>query len=76
MEKLKQSKNTEALKETIIRLLIPYKGKIHTTTSGNSKEFAEHKSIVRALDIDFYFSNPYSIQLFFASLENKIAFTN
>lgn len=60
MGKLEKGKNAEAVKETVIRLLMPYKGKIHTITSDNGKEFAEHKAIASALDIDFYFANPYS----------------
>ena len=60
MEKLEKGKNAEALRKAVIRLLMPYKGKIHTITSDNGKEFAEHKAIARALDIDFYFANPYS----------------
>lgn len=60
IEKLEKGKNAEAVKKAVIRLLMPYKGKIHTITSDNGKEFAEHKAIARALDIDFYFANPYS----------------
>jgi len=36
---------------------IPY---INTITSDNGKEFAEHKKIAEACQIDFYFANPYS----------------
>lgn len=60
MEKLEKGKNAEGLKDAVIRLLLPYKGKIHTITSDNGKEFAEHKAISKALGIDFYFADPYS----------------
>ena len=33
---------------------------LHTITSDNGKEFAQHKEISLALEIDFYFANPYS----------------
>ncbi len=32
---------------------------IHTITSDNGKEFANHKNIAQQLDIDFYFAKPY-----------------
>lgn len=60
MEKLEKGKNADGLKDAVIRLLLPYKGRIHTITSDNGKEFAEHKAISKALDIDFYFADPYS----------------
>ena len=60
MEKLEKGKNAEGVKKAVIRLLMPYKGKIHTITSDNGKEFAEHKAIASDLEIDFYFANPYS----------------
>ena len=60
MEKLEKGKNAQGVKKAVIRLLMPYKGKIHTITSDNGKEFAEHKAIASDLEIDFYFANPYS----------------
>lgn len=34
--------------------------KFHTITGDNGTEFADHKSISESLNIDFYFTNPYS----------------
>jgi len=33
---------------------------VHTITSDNGKEFANHEEIARNLDTDFYFAHPYS----------------
>ena len=48
------------IKEAIIELLMDLKPFLHTITSDNGKEFARHKEISLALEIDFYFANPYS----------------
>ncbi len=40
-------------------MLQPIKTIAHTITSDNGKEFAYHKEIAKALNIDFYFANPY-----------------
>ena len=32
---------------------------LHTITSDNGKEFAEHKAIAEALVVDYYFAHPY-----------------
>ncbi|MBW6492685.1 MAG: IS30 family transposase [Lentimicrobium sp.] len=42
-----------------IEALLPIKNLIHTITADNGKEFAFHKEICKALDIDFYFARPY-----------------
>jgi IS30 family transposase len=36
-----------------------WKDKLRTITSDNGKEFAAHKTIAEALEIDFYFARPY-----------------
>ena len=38
---------------------MPFKGKIHTITSDNGTEFADHQYITQTLGIDFYFATPY-----------------
>lgn len=58
MKKL-DSKEAEALKETTIGLLEEWKPLLHTITADNGKEFAAHKSISEALEIDFFFARPY-----------------
>lgn len=60
MEKLKKGKNAKSLAATVYNLLIPYKKQVLTITSDNGKEFAEHQSIAKNLDTEFYFAHPYS----------------
>ncbi|MDI6833599.1 MAG: IS30 family transposase, partial [Bacteroidales bacterium] len=45
--------------QKVIARLSPYKEKIHTITSDNGKEFAEHKMISSELKVDFFFAKPY-----------------
>jgi IS30 family transposase len=40
-------------------LLCPNREVIHTITSDNGSEFARHKQVAEALDINFYFARPY-----------------
>lgn len=47
-------------KQATIKLLSPIKKHVHTITSDNGKEFAEHQQIARNLQAQFYFANPYS----------------
>jgi IS30 family transposase len=53
------SKDAEIVKNTTIELLKNWKPFLQTITSDNGKEFAKHKSIAKALEIDYYFANPY-----------------
>lgn len=55
-----QGKKAESIKHEIINLLAPYKRIVHTITSDNGTEFAEHKTIAKKLDCDFFFADPYS----------------
>ena len=58
MKKLK-SKEAKVVTIAINELLngwIPY---IHTITSDNGKEFAEHELVAQTLYIDYYFAHPY-----------------
>ena len=50
---------TVPLSDAAIRKLMPFKGLLHTITSDNGKEFANHKAIAEAQGIDFYFAHPY-----------------
>ena len=58
IEKL-SGKNAKDLAIKVIEKLTPFKNWIHTITGDNGKEFAEHKVIAEALNIDFYFAKPY-----------------
>ena len=60
MKNLPDGKNAESLAETVIEMLLPYKKYIHSITSDNGTEFAEHKTIAEKLDLNFYFAHPYS----------------
>jgi transposase, IS30 family len=51
-----KEKTAEAMK----RMLLTIREKVHTITSDNGKEFANHESIANALGCDFYFAHPYS----------------
>ena len=53
-------KESKIVKEAVIELLTELKPFLHTITSDNGKEFALHQEISKALNIDFYFANPYS----------------
>lgn len=49
-----------AVRQAIIKLLGALTQKVHTITSDNGKEFAEHEAISRALHAGFYFAHPYA----------------
>lgn len=53
------SKDAEIVKNATIELLENWKPFLQTITSDNGKEFAKHQSIAKALEIDYYFANPY-----------------
>ncbi len=53
------SKEADVVKQALIKMLQPIKAIAYTITSDNGKEFAYHKEIAKALNIDFYFANPY-----------------
>jgi len=60
MEKLEKGKNAEELAKVVSRLLLAYKNHVHTITSDNGTEFAEHQTISKRLNSSFFFTNPYS----------------
>jgi len=43
-----------------VRKLAPYRKHLHTITSDNGLEFAQHQSISKKLGCDYYFCDPYS----------------
>jgi IS30 family transposase len=59
IRKLKGKNATQLAKETI-RLLMPYKELVHSITSDNGTEFANHEYIAKKLKAKFYFAHPYS----------------
>ncbi len=50
----------ESTKQKLINRLAPYKAHVHTITSDNGHEFAEHQQIAQKLEAQFYFTHPYS----------------
>lgn len=56
------NKEAATVAAALIIALTPYNGKIHTITSDNGTEFARHKEVAKALDLDWYFADPYSSQ--------------
>lgn len=52
-------KDAPELAQAAIDTLISIKPHLKTITSDNGKEFAQHKDIAKALEIDFYFAKPY-----------------
>jgi len=54
------SKKASDIETETLRLLTPFKDKIHTITSDNGFEFANHMNISKALNCDYYFCHPYS----------------
>jgi len=55
-----ERKTAQAVSHAMIKLLKPFKNKIHTITSDNGKEFAGHEEISKKLQADFYFAHPYA----------------
>jgi len=55
-----ESKTASQVGSAIIKLLQPHAQNVHTLTSDNGKEFAEHKKIAENLNADFYFAHPYA----------------
>jgi len=53
------SKEAKEIEQKTVELLEPWSPFIHTITSDNGKEFANHKEIAENLNIDFYFADPY-----------------
>ena len=60
MRKLPFGKSAKELAETVIDMMVPYKKFVHSITSDNGKEFAEHKKISESLLTQFFFAHPYS----------------
>lgn len=60
MKKLPEGKKAKSLAENLVKLFIPYKNNVHTITSDNGTEFAEHQYIADKLKADFFFAHPYS----------------
>ena len=56
------NKEAATVAAALIIALTPFKEKIHTITSDNGTEFARHKEVAEALNLDWFFADPYSSQ--------------
>jgi IS30 family transposase len=55
-----ERKTAQAVAEAVIGLLEPWKHIVHTITSDNGKEFADHERIAKSLGANIYFAHPYA----------------
>jgi IS30 family transposase len=53
-------KTTQAVCDTMIKLLQPFVHCVHTLTTDNGKEFAQHERVASALESEFFFAHPYA----------------
>lgn len=56
------SKNAEIVEQKLIQTLMPSRCKTHSITSDNVTEFAKFKKVEEALNIKWFFADPYSSQ--------------
>ena len=54
------NKQATTIQTKIINALAPYKELVHTITSDNGREFANHQYIAQKLQTDYFFADPYS----------------
>jgi transposase, IS30 family len=57
---LPHGKTAKEVAKAVNNLLLPYKNYVHSITTDNGLEFAEHKWISKKLDTIIYFTHPYS----------------
>lgn len=55
-----KAKEARVVARATLSALKPYKEMLHTITSDNGKEFANHQFISHCLDVDFFFAKPYA----------------
>ena len=53
-------KTAQSVSEAMISLLTPFAHCVHTLTTDNGKEFAQHERIAKELNASFYFAHPYA----------------
>lgn len=53
-------KTAQAVSSAMVSLLKPFAHCVHTLTTDNGKEFAQHERVASALDADFFFAHPYA----------------
>jgi IS30 family transposase len=55
-----ERRTAQMVADAVIELLEPCKHLVHTITSDNGKEFAEHERIAKKLETEIYFAHPYA----------------
>jgi IS30 family transposase len=55
-----KGKDSKALARIVVALLLPYRDHVHTITTDNGSEFADHQYIAKRLRCKVYFAHPYS----------------
>jgi len=55
-----ERRQADLVKQATLCGLRPFADRVHTITSDNGKEFAQHVDIANALQADFYFAHPYA----------------
>ncbi|MGH8581871.1 MAG: IS30 family transposase [Gammaproteobacteria bacterium] len=53
-------KTAQAVADATIHLLKPFAACVHTLTTDNGKEFAQHERVARKLNAGFFFAHPYA----------------
>lgn len=59
IRQLKNGKNSKELSKELISSMIPYKKHVHTITTDNGPEFADHLRVSEKLNAQIYFAHPY-----------------
>lgn len=54
------SKEAATVANSMMSLLTPFKESVHTITTDNGKEFANHQQIANNLGADYFFAHPYA----------------
>lgn len=60
IEKLPYGKNAKKLSKSLVAKLLPYKNCVHTITTDNGTEFADHQNFAKKLNTSVFFAHPYS----------------
>lgn len=55
-----ERKKADLVADTEIRLLSPFKDRVHTITKDNGLEFCDHARVAKEIEADTFFANPYA----------------
>lgn len=54
-----ERKTAESVAQAMLTLLAPLQCMVHTVTSDNGREFAQHERVAQSLNADYFFAHPY-----------------